>query len=93
MPRRLTCDCGHEWVSATDSPTGRTCPQCGAALAAGEGEMIKCTYCGITARVPGKLARRQIQGEPPKVDPFWVLLDGLSPGRKKLVPAYEASLP
>ena len=57
----------------TDRPVARTtrgqsgalgvaCPQCGAALAAGEGEMVKCTYCGITARVPGKLARRQIAG-------------------------------
>ena len=80
----------------TDRPVARTtrgqsgalgvaCPQCGAALAAGEGEMVKCTYCGTVARVPGRLARRQIAGEPPKVDPFWVLLDGLSPGRKKLL--------
>jgi hypothetical protein len=80
----------------TDRPVARTtrgqsgalgvaCPQCGAALAAGEGEMVKCTYCGTTARVPGRLARRQIAGEPPKVDPFWVLLDGLSPGRKRLL--------
>jgi hypothetical protein len=80
----------------TDRPVARTtrgqsgalgvaCPQCGAALAAGEGEIVKCTYCATVARVPGRLARRQIQGEPPKVDPFWVLLDGLSPGRKKLL--------
>jgi len=80
----------------TDRPVARTtrgqsgalgvaCPQCGAAIAAGEGEMVKCTYCGTTARVPGRLARRQIAGEPPAVDPFWVLLDGLSPGRKKLL--------
>ena len=80
----------------TDRPVARTtrgqsgalgvaCPQCGAALAAGEGEMVRCTYCGTTARVPGRLARRQIAGEPAKVDPVWVLLDGLSPGRKKLL--------
>jgi hypothetical protein len=61
------------------------CPQCGAALAAGEGEMVKCTFCSITARVPGKLARRQRQGAPPPMVPFWVLLEGLSPGRKKLL--------
>jgi hypothetical protein len=80
----------------TDQPVARTvrgqgggeavvCPQCGAALAAGEGEMVKCTFCNMTARVPGKLARRQRQGEPPPMVPFWVLLDGLSPGRKKLL--------
>jgi hypothetical protein len=80
----------------TDKPVARTtrgqsgalgvaCPQCGAALAAGEGEIVKCTYCGTAARVPGRLARRQIQGEPPAVDPFWVLLDGISSGRKKLL--------
>ncbi|MEA2746621.1 MAG: hypothetical protein QOI41_764 [Myxococcales bacterium] len=80
----------------TDRPVARTargqggveavvCPQCGAALAAGEGEMVKCTFCSITARVPGKLARRQRQGAPPPMVPFWVLLDGLSPGRKKLL--------
>ncbi len=60
----------------TDRPVARTargqggveavvCPQCGAALAAGEGEMVKCTFCSITARVPSKLARRQRQGAPP----------------------------
>lgn len=80
----------------TDRPVARTarghggveavvCPQCGAALAAGEGEMAKCTFCGMTSRVPGKLARRQRQGAPPPMVPFWVLLDGLSPGRKKLL--------
>ena len=61
------------------------CPQCGAALAAGEGEMVKCTFCNVMARVPGKLARRQRQGELPPMVPFWVLLDGISPGRKKLL--------
>jgi hypothetical protein len=61
------------------------CPQCGAALAAGDGEMVKCTFCSMTSRVPGKLARRQRQGVPPPMVPFWVLLDGLSPGRKKLL--------
>ena len=80
----------------TDRPVARTargqggveavvCPQCGAALAAGEGEMVKCTFCSITARVPSKLARRQRQGAPPPMVPFWVLLEGLSPGRKKLL--------
>jgi hypothetical protein len=80
----------------TDRPVARTargqggveavvCPQCGAALPAGEGELVKCTFCSITARVPGKLARRQRRGELPPVDPFWVLLDGLSPGRRKLL--------
>jgi hypothetical protein len=80
----------------SDRPVARTgrgqggvesvvCPQCGAALAAGEGEMVKCTFCSITARVPGKLARRQRQGAPPPMVPFWVLLEGLSPGRKKLL--------
>jgi hypothetical protein len=47
--------------------------------------MVKCTFCSITARVPGKLARRQRQGAPPPLVPFWVLLEGLSPGRKKLL--------
>ena len=61
------------------------CPQCGAALAAGEGELVKCTFCSITARVPGKLARRQRKGEPPPMVPFWVLLEGPSPGRHKLL--------
>jgi hypothetical protein len=61
------------------------CPQCGAALAAGDGDIVKCTFCSITARVPGKLARRQRKGQAPKMEPFWVLLDGISPGRKKLL--------
>jgi len=80
----------------TDRPVARTargqggveavvCPQCGAALAAGEGEMVKCTFCSMTSRVPGKLARRQRQGAPPPMVPFWVLLEGLSPGRKRLL--------
>lgn len=80
----------------TDKPVARVvrgagggeavvCPQCGAALAAGEGEMVKCTFCSVMARVPGKLARRQRQGEMPPLVPFWVLLDGLSPGRNKLL--------
>ncbi len=80
----------------SDRPVARTvrdqggveavvCPGCGAALVAGEGEMVKCTFCSVTSRVPGKLARRQRQGAPPPMVPFWVLLEGLSPGRKKLL--------
>jgi len=56
-------------------------------LAAGEGEMVKCTFCNITgartrkARAPAGRAK----GEPPPMEPFWVLLDGYSSGRKKLL--------
>ena len=85
--------CGEQ---RTDQPIARTtrgaggveapgCPQCGAALAAGDGDIVKCTFCSITARVPGKLARNQRKGQAPKMDPFWVLLEGLSPGRQKLL--------
>jgi hypothetical protein len=80
----------------TDRPIARTtrgqggveaalCPQCGAALAAGAGELVQCTFCRLSARVPGRLGRQQRKGEPPKADPFWVLLDGASPGRGKLL--------
>jgi hypothetical protein len=80
----------------TDKPVARmgrsqagvesvVCPQCGGPLSAGGGaELAKCTYCGLAVRVPGKLARQQRTGAPPKVDPFWVLFDGPSPGRRKL---------
>jgi len=83
----------------TDRPVARTAPwsgrrgggglpACGAALAAGEGEMVKCTFCSMTSRVPGKLARRQRQGAPPPMVPFWVLLEGCRPaGRSSSVVA------
>ncbi|MBX3191593.1 MAG: hypothetical protein KF819_31665 [Labilithrix sp.] len=61
------------------------CPQCGAGLGAGGGsELAKCTYCGLAVRIPGTLARQQRRGAPPKMDPFWVLLDGPSPARQRL---------
>lgn len=61
------------------------CPQCGAALAAGAGELVKCAFCNLVAKVPGKLARHQRSGEPDPITPFWVLFEGTSRGRRKLL--------
>ena len=61
------------------------CPQCGAGLSAGGGtELAKCSYCNLAVRIPGTLARQQQRGALPKMDPFWVLLDGPSLGRERL---------
>lgn len=61
------------------------CPQCGAGLSAGGGsELVKCGYCNLAVRIPGTLARQQQRGALPKMDPFWVLLDGPSIGRQRL---------
>lgn len=81
----------------TDKPVARTvaaaggvesaaCPQCGGALQAGAGaEILKCVYCNVTSRVPGRLARRQRSaGEPAKMAPIWILVDGPSPNRMNL---------
>jgi hypothetical protein len=81
----------------TDKPVARTkaeggvenamCPRCGGSLPAGAGvEIIKCPYCNVTARVPGRLARRQrTAGEPPKMVPSWIRVEGISSNRKKLL--------
>ena len=62
------------------------CPQCGAGLSAGGGsELAKCPYCNLAVRIPGTLARQQQRGALPKMDPFWVLLDGPSIGRQRLM--------
>jgi hypothetical protein len=84
----------------TDKPVAKTvpspggiesaaCPQCGGSLQAGAGaEIVKCVYCNVTARVPGRLARRQAlqaaKGDPPKMPPIWILVEGPSSNRKKL---------
>lgn len=61
------------------------CPQCGSPMQAGAGsELEKCAYCNLAVRIPGTLARQQRRGAVPKMDPFWVLLDGPSPGRQRL---------
>jgi predicted RNA-binding Zn-ribbon protein involved in translation (DUF1610 family) len=61
------------------------CPQCGAGMNAGSGsELEKCPYCGLAVRIPGTLARQQRRGALPKMDPFWLLLDGPSIGRQRL---------
>jgi len=61
------------------------CPQCGAGINAGAGsELEKCTYCNLAVRIPGTLARQQRRGAVPKMDPFWILLEGPSIGRQRL---------
>lgn len=61
------------------------CPQCGAGINAGAGsELEKCTYCNLAVRIPGTLARQQRRGAVPKMDPFWLLLEGPSIGRQRL---------
>ena len=65
------------------------CPQCGATLTAGEGEIVNCTFCNANARIPGRLARQQRRGQAPKMVPFWVLLDGMSPGRRNIARGRE----
>lgn len=61
------------------------CPQCGSPMQAGSGsELEKCSYCGLAVRIPGTLARQQRRGAVPKMEPFWILFDGPSPGRQRL---------
>lgn len=60
------------------------CPQCGAALELGTGEIVTCSYCRATARVPRRIANRGRAGAEVKLTPFWVLLEGPSPGRARL---------
>jgi hypothetical protein len=52
------------------------CPQCGAALSLGSGELVTCTYCRLTSRVPRRLALRG-DAEVTMVR-FWLVFEGRS---------------
>jgi hypothetical protein len=62
-----------------------SCPSCGAALPVTSGaDLATCQFCRTTSRIARRAWSRP-SGAAPPFEPFWVLLDGPSAKRRKLL--------
>lgn len=65
------------------------CPRCGASLPlSAKDHFVTCKFCGTSAKVPSRTRAQLFHGDA-DADPFWLLFEGPSPDRQKLVSKAE----